>query len=467
MIKNVSLALIILISGFSYAQDNNQSIDELLAKVAQNAPQMQTIELKYNIALAEAEIQKGNELLQYTFSAPSLLNTSIPNVFNDSSVELPLSLAYQHQLSRPTPNGGNIMARVSHEISAIDALNQSAPGLSQQIGVGIGISTPLFTNERSNLPLSELLAQQAEINRKIAITNFFTDFLTDWKDLSLAMVEVESLRNTIQQLERRLNDNQRLSEIGQINEIDLINIRVQLLESKNELFEKVNNLRELSAAFYSSYQITAAELGQVSDWTPSQIAAAIVSLGVQNIYDLQILLADITYLIEHRNQINPSSSSSLSISTDLFWSNSNDLANTIPELFRDSGLSSIYPVFNLSLVLSPQDRQANLLSSSIIENLKTNNTNAILQIIREAEIFIQGIEADIERLDNRLVEIIGLREEILLAAVDADEALIEEKIIQTDYDQIQALLRNIEMLYNTTMIELIYRNVLSQISLAE
>jgi uncharacterized Rossmann fold enzyme len=130
-------------------------------------------------------------------------------------------------------------------------------------------------------------------------------------------------------------------------------------------------------------------------------------------------------------------------------------------------LSSIYPVFNLSLVLSPQDRQANLLSSSIIENLKTNNTNAILQIIREAEIFIQGIEADIERLDNRLVEIIGLREEILLAAVDADEALIEEKIIQTDYDQIQALLRNIEMLYNTTMIELIYRNVLSQISLAE
>jgi hypothetical protein len=74
---------------------------------------------------------------------------------------------------------------------------------------------------------------------------------------------------------------------------------------------------------------------------------------------------------------------------------------------------------------------------------------------------------DIERLDNRLVEIIGLREEILLAAVDADEALIEEKIIQTDYDQIQALLRNIEMLYNTTMIELIYRNVLSQISLAE
>jgi hypothetical protein len=81
-----------------------------------------TIELEYNIALAEAEIQRGNESLQYTFSAPSLLNTSAPNVFNDSSVELPLSLAYQHQLSRPTPNGGNIAARVSHELSAIDAL---------------------------------------------------------------------------------------------------------------------------------------------------------------------------------------------------------------------------------------------------------------------------------------------------------------------------------------------------------
>lgn len=108
MIKNVSLALIILISGFSYAQDNNQSIDELLAKVAQNAPQMQTIELKYNIALAEAEIQKGNELLQYTFSAPSLLNTSIPNVFNDSSVELPLSLAYNTSSHAPP-----LMAEIS------------------------------------------------------------------------------------------------------------------------------------------------------------------------------------------------------------------------------------------------------------------------------------------------------------------------------------------------------------------
>jgi hypothetical protein len=377
MIKIISLVLLILTSSFSYAQENHQSIDELLSLVFQNAPEMRTIELEYNIALSEAEIQRGNETLQYTFSAPSLLNTSAPNVFNDSSVELPLSLAYQHQLSRPTPNGGNIAARVSHELSAIDALNRSEPGLSQQIGVGIGISTPIFTNERSNLPLSELLAQQAEINRKIAITNFFTDFLADWKDLSLAMVEVESLRNSSQQLERRLNDNQRLSEIGQINEIDLINIRVQLLESKNQLFEMENNLGELSAAFYASYQITAAELGQLSDWTPSQIAAAIASLGVQNIYDLRIRLANITYLIEYKNQFNPRSTSSLSLSTDLFLSNSDVLANTIPELFNSSGLSSIYPVVNLSLVISSQDWQAKQLSTSIIENLKTMRMNAI------------------------------------------------------------------------------------------
>jgi hypothetical protein len=247
MIKIVSLVLLILTSSFSYAQENHQSIDELLTLVFQNAPEMRTIELEYNIALSEAEIQKGNETLQYTFSAPSLLNTSAPNVFNDSSVELPLSLAYQHQLSRPTPNGGNITARVSHELSAIDALNQSEPGLSQQIGVGIGISTPIFTNERSNLPLSELLAQQAEINRKIAITNFFTDFLTDWKDLSLAMVEVESLRISSQQLERRLNDNQQLSEIGQINEIDFINLRVQLFRIKKSTTRKG---RQSTPAFF-------------------------------------------------------------------------------------------------------------------------------------------------------------------------------------------------------------------------
>jgi hypothetical protein len=424
---------------------------------------MRTIELEYNIALSEAEIQRGNETLQYTFSAPSLLNTSAPNVFNDSSVELPLSLAYQHQLSRPTPNGGNIAARVSHELSAIDALNRSEPGLSQQIGVGIGISTPIFTNERSNLPLSELLAQQAEINRKIAITNFFTDFLADWKDLSLAMVEVESLRNSSQQLERRLNDNQRLSEIGQINEIDLINIRVQLLESKNQLFEMENNLGELSAAFYASYQITAAELGQLSDWTPSQIAAAIASLGVQNIYDLRIRLANITYLIEYKNQFNPRSTSSLSLSTDLFLSNSDVLANTIPELFNSSGLSSIYPVVNLSLVISSQDWQAKQLSTSIIENLKTMRMNAISKSNRDAEIFIQTIESDTERLANRLVDIVEVRDTIRLAAADADDALYAERIKKTDYDQILELLNKIDMQFDVTEIELIFLHVLLQL----
>jgi hypothetical protein len=463
MIKIISLVLLILTSSFSYAQENHQSIDELLSLVFQNAPEMRTIELEYNIALSEAEIQRGNETLQYTFSAPSLLNTSAPNVFNDSSVELPLSLAYQHQLSRPTPNGGNIAARVSHELSAIDALNRSEPGLSQQIGVGIGISTPIFTNERSNLPLSELLAQQAEINRKIAITNFFTDFLADWKDLSLAMVEVESLRNSSQQLERRLNDNQRLSEIGQINEIDLINIRVQLLESKNQLFEMENNLGELSAAFYASYQITAAELGQLSDWTPSQIAAAIASLGVQNIYDLRIRLANITYLIEYKNQFNPRSTSSLSLSTDLFLSNSDVLANTIPELFNSSGLSSIYPVVNLSLVISSQDWQAKQLSTSIIENLKTMRMNAISKSNRDAEIFIQTIESDTERLANRLVDIVEVRDTIRLAAADADDALYAERIKKTDYDQILELLNKIDMQFDVTEIELIFLHVLLQL----
>jgi hypothetical protein len=270
------------------------------------------------------------------------------------------------------------------------------------------------------------------------------------------MVEVESLRNSSQQLERRLNDNQRLSEIGQINEIDLINIRVQLLESKNQLFEMENNLGELSAAFYASYQITAAELGQLSDWTPSQIAAAIASLGVQNIYDLRIRLANITYLIEYKNQFNPRSTSSLSLSTDLFLSNSDVLANTIPELFNSSGLSSIYPVVNLSLVISSQDWQAKQLSTSIIENLKTMRMNAISKSNRDAEIFIQTIESDTERLANRLVDIVEVRDTIRLAAADADDALYAERIKKTDYDQILELLNKIDMQFDVTEIELIF-----------
>ncbi len=456
MIKNVSLVLLILISSFSFAQDSHRSIEELLTIVLQNAPEIRTIELEYNIALSEAEIQKGKETLQYAFSAPSILNMSVPNAFNDRSTELPLSLAYQHQLSRPTPNGGNITAQVSHELSATDALNQSEPGLSQQIGVGIGISTPIFTVERSNLPLSELLAQRAEVKRKIAITNFFTDFLTDWKNLSLATVEVESLRNSVQQPERRLSDNHRLSELGQINEIDLINTRLQLLESKNQLFEKENTLRELSVTFYASYQVTAVVLGLLSDWTPSDISTALVRSGVQNIYDLRIQSVEITYLIDSRYQGNTGNTSSLSFSTDLLLSNSPGLANTFPELIRDSGLGNIYPVLNLSLVIRPQDRQEKRLSNEIIFNLQSISTNAISQIHRDAEIFAQTMEADRERLNNQFVEIIDLREDIQLVASDADEALTEERITQIDYDQIQALLSNIDMQHNATMIELVY-----------
>jgi hypothetical protein len=106
----------------------------------------------------------------------------------------------------------------------------------------------------------------------------------------------------------------------------------------------------------------------------------------------------------------------------------------------------------------------NLLSSNIIENLKTNRYECkITKSNREEEIFIQGIEADIERLDNRIVEIIGPRDEIRFAAVDADDALYAERIKKTDYDQILELLNKIDMQFDVTEIELIFLHVLLQL----
>jgi hypothetical protein len=172
---------------------------------------------------------------------------------------------------------------------------------------------------------------------------------------------------------------------------------------------------------------------------------------------------EITYIIDSSNQINTGNTSSLSVSTDLLLSNSPGLVNTFPELFRDSGLGNLYPVLNLSLVISPQDSQENRIANEMIFNLQSISTDAISQINRDAEIFAQSMEGDRERLNNQLAEIIDLREEIRLVASDADEALIEEKITQIEYDQIQVLLGNIEMQYSTTIIEIAYWNVASQL----